>query len=155
MLFENLWFFAPSQIDGIPAGVGDKGEVVEELFALCFRQDTQDLSLQFEGDRAGFDVFLFSGGLKLEAVCPAIFFVSFSLDQAGGLHAFEQRGNGVGIAGDQMREFALGNAFVFEQGAQHGELVGSDFEMGNAAAKSLVEAVPGAAEQRGQALAFG
>ena len=154
-MLKSLWFFATGQIDGIPAGVGDEGEVVEELFALCFRENTQDLFLQFEGNFAGFDVFLFSGGLKLEAVRAAIFFVGLSLDQAGGLHAFEQRRDGVGIAGDQMREFALGNALVFEQGAQHGELVGSDFEMGDAAAKSLVEAVPGAAEQRGQALAFG
>jgi hypothetical protein len=153
-LLPSLWLFAVSQIDGVPAGVGNKGEVVEELFALCFRQDTQDLFLQFESNLAGFDVFPFSGGLQLEAVCAAILFVSFSLDQAGGLHAFQQRCDRVGIAGDEMRKFALGNAFVLKEGAQHGKLVGRNFEMGNAAAKSLVETVPGAPEQRGQALAF-
>ena len=154
-MLKKLWFFAAGRIEGIPAGIRDQGEVLEEFFALCFRQDTQDLFLQFESDRAGFDVFLFSGGLKLESVGATILLMRLSLDQAGGLHAFEQRCDGVGITGDQMREFALGNAFVFEQGAQHGELVGSDFEMGDTAAKSLVETVPGAPEQGGQALAFG
>ena len=129
--------------------------MVEELFAFCFRQDTQDLFLQLESDRARFDVFLFSGGLKFQAVGAAILFMRFSLDQTGGLHAFEQRCDSVGIAGDKLGELALGNPFVFEQGPQHGELVRSDFEMGDATAKSLIKTVPGAAEQGGQALALG
>ena len=128
--------------------------MVEELFAFCFRQDTQDLFLQLESDRARFDVFPFSGGLKFEAVGAAILFVRFSLNQTGGLHSFQQRRDGVGIAGDKLGELALGNPFVFEQGPQHGELVRGNTRMGNSAAKSLVQAVPGPAKQRWQTAAF-
>ena len=85
----------------------------------------------------------------------AIFFVGLTLDQAGCFHSLEQRGHGVGIAAHQLRQFALSQAGILEQGTHHGELIGRDGEMRDAAAKGPVQSVPGAAEQRRQAAALG
>lgn len=93
--------------------------------------------------------------MDLEAIRPAIFFVGLAFDQAGQFHSFQQRGDGIGVAGNEVSQFALSDAVVFEECAQDGELIWRDTEMGDAAAKGLVEAVPGAAQERREAAALG
>src|SRR5439155_1582000 len=91
----------------------------------------------------------------MQAIGPAILLVRFADQEPGLLHSLKQRGDRVGIAAHQLSQFALGDAIVLEESAHDRELVWSDFKLRGAAAKGLVEAVPGAAEQGGQALAFG
>ena len=79
-----------------------------------------------------------------------IFFMSASLDQASGLHPFEQGGHGIRIAAHGLRQFALGHVLLLEQSAHDGELVGCNAQRRNPPAKSLVQAVPGSPQQERQ-----
>ena len=120
-----------------------------------FRENVEHLFLQRDGDFARFAVFLFAGRLEMKAIGAAIFLVGFAGEETGGFHPFEQGSDGVGVAAHERGEFTLSNAVVLQQSAHDGKLIGRYFQMGSAAAKGLVEAVPGAAKQGRQALAFG
>ena len=140
---------------GVVAGVGNKGEVFEEGGALAFGEDGEDFALEFE--REGADVFIggAAAGKEADGMGAAVFFMFGALDEAIGFHAFEEAGDGVGIAADEFGEGALGEplAFVLDEGAEDGELVGGDAGVVNAAAKGLVESIPAAPEQGRQAAA--
>jgi hypothetical protein len=54
-----------------------------------------------------------------------------------------------------MRQFTLRNSVLLDQGAHDGELIRGDVQVSGATPEGLVEAVPGAAQERWQALPFG
>ena len=138
------------------AGVGDEGELFEEAFAVVLGEDFEDFGLEGDGDGADFLVDLAAVREKADAMGAAVAFVFGAFDEAAGFHAFEEAGDGVGIAADDFSEGALGEAFgfAFGEGAQDGELVGGDASVEDTTAKGLVEAVPAAAEEGREAAAF-
>jgi len=58
-------------------------------------------------------------------------------NQARSFHSLEQRGYRIRITAHQAGQFALLDPFVLKQRPHHGELVGSDPKMRDAAAKCL------------------
>jgi len=142
---------------GLLAGVGHEGELFEEFFAVGFGQAAEDFRLEFERERAEEFVSLAAVREEADAVGAAVRFVGGAFEEKGGFHAFEEGSDGVRVAGNGFGDLALGKAFGigFDEGAQDGELVGSDFEVEDAATERLVKPVPGAAQKRGEAAAFG
>src|SRR5437764_1120572 len=84
-------------------------------------------------------------------VSTAVAFMSRALDPAGAFHAQHERRYSVGIAGDFAGEFALRQSgfFVFQHGAQDGELVGRDANGYDASPKCLIQTIPRVTQQNG------
>ena len=139
------------------AGIGHGGQVAEEILARGRREDGEDFGLQLDGDGTGGVVFLLARRAEPDAVGSAVALVRGAEDQTGGFHALEHRGDRVGVAAHGFGELPLGHApgLAFQERAHDGELVGSDAKPGDAAAEGLVEAVPGPAQEGGEAPAFG
>ena len=76
-------------------------------------------------------------------------------NESSHFHSLNERRHGVGIAGDDCREFPLRDPVVFQEGAHYRKLVGSNLQMGRPTSKSLVQAVPGAPKQGGEPFPFG
>ena len=133
------------------------GEGFEEVVAGGFGNAGEDGGLEFEGDFAQFGELGLAGGFEADAVGAAVAFVGFAAEPAGGFHAFEEGGDGVGIAAHQVGEFALGDALgvALREGAENGELVGGGTLEGDAPAEGLIKTVPRAAQENGKAAGFG
>ena len=146
---------APVWANGRPrrGRIRDEREVLEKFFAARGGEQSQNFQLQGAGEFARDLIAPPALGPQADAVGAAVLLVFRAFQQAGLFHAVHQRGDGVRVAGHQLGEFALRGAFVFEQRAHHGELVGRDAEVGDAPAEGLVESVPRAAQQRRQAAA--
>jgi len=142
---------------GEVAGVGEGGEVFEKGFALVFGENGEDFSLKIQGDLAGGVVSAAAAGEEADAAGAAVGLVGGALKEAAGFHAFEEGGNGVGVAGDNVGDLPLGEleGGGLDEGAEDGKLVGGEAGGEEAAAEGLVEAVPGAAEEGGEAAAGG
>jgi len=129
---------------------------MKKLFSPGSGQHLQDVGLQPQGDFPRLIVNTFAGRLQLDAPSAAVFFVRFARHQASRLHPLQKRRHRVWIAAHDMGEFLLAHTprIPFEQGAHDRELVRRHAEMRDATAKGLVQAVPGAAQQRGQTAAL-
>lgn len=149
--------FAGGIFGGFGTGVGDEGEVLEEAFALVFGEDLEDFALEGDGDFADLGVGFTAMGEQANAVGAAITLVGEAFEESVALHPFKEGGDGVGIAADDLGDVLLGHSFFIglDEGAEDGELVRGDAGVDDAAAEGLVEAVPGAAEQKRKATALG
>ncbi len=114
-----------------------------------FRQDSKDLGLQGQRDFSREPIFVLALGQEFDSMCAPVFFVRFALDKACCFHPFEERSDGVWITADKLGKLPLAESasIFFQEGSQDGELVGGNAEMGDAAAKSLVDSIPGSPEQ--------
>ena len=132
--------------------VGDLGQLLEEGLALVLGQGAEQGGLQVCGDVAQFGEFFGAGGQQHNAVRALVGLVRFSLHPAIVSHALEERRHGVGVAAHGAGDLALRHAggIAFAEGAQHGELIRRGAGMADAAAKGLIEPVPGAAQQQRQ-----
>ena len=86
---------------------------------------------------------------------PAVFFMGPAFEQAGLFHPLQQRCHGIGVAAHLLGQLALGDAARFKQRAHDRELVRRDAQVRDAAAKCLVQSIPGVAQEDGQAPAAG
>lgn len=142
---------------GLAAGLSDDFEELEKVITFGLGQRGEDFRLQIDGDLAGLHIDALARRGDADAVGAAVGFVRLALDDFRFLHAAKQAGDGIGIAGHHRAQLALGGPFGVALGepAEDGELIGGDAQVMNAAAKGLVEAVPGEPKQRGQAAATG
>ena len=127
----------------------------QEFFPLILRQHAEHFRLQSDGDLTRLVVFAFPVGLELKAVGPAVFLVGPAFEQAGLFHPLQQRRHGIRVAAHLLGQFALGDAARFKQRAHDRELVRRDAQVRDAAAKGLVQSIPGVAQEDGQAPAAG
>jgi len=142
-------------IGSLPARVGHQGQVFEKFFALLWRQPAEHFRLQGDGHFARLLIFAFAFDLQVKAVGPAVFFKRLALVQDGLLHPIPQRCRGIRVAAHLLGQFALSDAAQFKQRAHNRELVRRDAQVRDAAAKCLVQSIPGVAQEDGQAPAAG
>jgi hypothetical protein len=136
------------------ACVGDDLHRIEKTCALFFTQRFQDARLQFHGDLARLLERPAALRHESDAMRSPIRLVRATFNQPILLHADERGGDGVRVAGHQVRYGALGQALrvSFAEPAQNTKLIGGNFEGVHALAKRLVQSIPGAAEENGQPL---
>jgi len=129
----------------------------EKLLPPAFSEDRECFGLQGDRDLARRFVTLLAPFQQRDAMGPLVPLMRLAFHQSRLFHALQQRGHGVGIAAHALRQFPLCQParLAFQQRAHHGELIRRDLQVRNAAAKRLVQAEPGPAQQRGQATALG
>jgi hypothetical protein len=144
-------------LQGRGAGIADHFQFGQERVPAIFGESGKDLRLELEGElfRAREDLHaLFQDD---DAMRAPVTLMEFSGDQARFLHARKSGSDGVGVAGHEVRNLALGEAgrITFVEPSEDAELVRGDSQVGHSLAKSLIESIPGAPQQGRQTLLFG
>ncbi|MFM1942630.1 MAG: hypothetical protein RI897_1612 [Verrucomicrobiota bacterium] len=131
---------------------------MEEGFAIFLGQVLEHIVLELEGDTAEFFEFCLAFFGELEAAGASVVGVGGADEELLVFHAPDEGGDGIGVATHGAGELGLGEAggVEFVEVTEDGVLVRGAAGMGDSAAEGLVEAVPGASEEDGQAaLGFG
>ena len=116
-------------------------------------EGTEGFGLEGFGHVEGLGEDAASVGFDADAAGALVALVGVAGDEAAFFHALKGGGDGVGVAGHEVGDGLLGEAarVALAEPAQDAVLVGREAEVGDALAEDLVQRIPRAPEQRGEA----
>ena len=123
----------------------------EEFSLLGHGKNRKYLLLKFASERLQAGVHGAALVFECDQIAAGVIGVWTALNQANFLHASQDGGDSVGVAGHQVGQRTLGEALrMFVEPAQYRKLVGGDSGVGNVPTKSLIESIPRSAQKRSQ-----
>ena len=135
------------------AGGCDFFQQFKKVPAFFGVESAEDLVLKFLGDGLGLIEQAASFGKETNPLGPSVALVPRAGKHPAELHAAQRGRDGRRVAGHALGDFRLSQSFgrALVQPAEDGVLVRSDSKRGDALPEGLVERVPSAAQQWGEA----